>query len=625
MRHTTAPDIAPDGSALAFILSDDADPGGLPVAMQATLVDGVCGPARPVRIPTAGPALAVRYSPHARWLAVEIAPSGTERTEIWLVSTDPDDESAVLLRDDRDAKTSLVEWDAGTGAGARLAVDAVRADGLAEGRLVAPEDGSVQTVDSRVDGRLVAASAGYALMRVGPRANRELLLIDPDGSWRPLLPPQPGSTTDAGLVLPPRSDGEPVLLVCSDHHAERRRVLRVHAKDGVMRSRDLVTHREADVDEFRVSRDEATAAVLWNLSGRSACEVLQLDADQRVTARRSVVLPGTVAHGLRLTDDGAVLVCTVESPDAVPTVHLVDTRTGAVTAVAGDGAGEADGGGPAQEGTPGTSVLGVPELLHYTAHDGLELSGWLYRAPGTTGPQPVLVHFHGGPEGQSRPEHHDVLRAVTDAGVSVFTPNVRGSFGGGRAFLHADNRYGRFAGIRDLADTASFLVGAGLADPDRLAVSGRSYGGYLVNVAVTWFPDLFAAAVCACGMSDLETFYRDTEPWIASAAYPKYGYPIQDGELLKAVSPLQRLAGMPVTGEGAASTPVLFVHGLHDTNVPPSEYRQMKDALDTRGVPTAALELADEGHVFVRAVNRRRIAGAMVDWLRRHGVADRSV
>jgi prolyl oligopeptidase PreP (S9A serine peptidase family) len=67
-------------------------------------------------------------------------------------------------------------------------------------------------------------------------------------------------------------------------------------------------------------------------------------------------------------------------------------------------------------------------------------------------------------------------------------------------------------------------------------------------VAVTWFPELFRAAVCACGMSDLETFYRDTEPWIASAAFPKYGYPIQDGELLKAVSPLVRLSGMPATG-----------------------------------------------------------------------------
>ncbi|AGP31477.1 alpha/beta hydrolase family protein [Corynebacterium terpenotabidum] len=603
MRRTTAPDIAPDGSALAFILRDGDRLGGLPVAVQAPLINGVLGEPRPVRIPSNGPALSVRYSPHAHWLAVEIAPAGTERTEIWLVSTDPSDPSAVLLRDDTDAKTSLVEWDAGL-----LAVDAVREDGLAEGRLVAPEDGSVRVIDRRVDGKLVAAGAGYALMRVGPRANRELLLITPDGSWRPLLPPQPGSTTDEGCILPPRkNDGEPVMLLCTDHSSARRRVLRVHAKDGVMRSRDVITHREADVDEFCVSRDEGTAAVLWNLSGRSALELLSLDENQRVRMRRAVPLPGMVAHGLRLTDDGSVLALTVESPDVAPTVQLVDTRTGTVTEVTGgDGSGE----------TP----LGTPELLHYTSRDGVELSGWLYRA--ASGPAPTLLHFHGGPEGQSRPEHHDVLRAVIEAGVNVFTPNVRGSSGSGRAFQHADNRYGRFAGIQDLADSASFLVDAGIADASRLAVSGRSYGGYLANIAVTWFPEMFRAAVCACGMSDLETFYRDTEPWIASAAYPKYGYPIQDGELLRAVSPLQRLAGMPTSGEGAAVTPVLFIHGMHDTNVPPSEYLQMKAALDDRGVPTAALELEDEGHEFVRAVNRQRIAVEMVDWLRRFGVCE---
>jgi dipeptidyl aminopeptidase/acylaminoacyl peptidase len=608
VRHTTAPDIAPDGSALAFILRDDADPEGLPVAMQAPLVNGVLGDARRIRIPASGPAVAVRYSPHAHWLAVEIAPEGTERTEIWLVSTDPGDDSAVLLRDDTDAKTSLVEWDAGN-----LAVDAVREDGLAEGRLVSPVDGSVQVIDRRVDGKLVAAHAGHALMRVGPRANRELLLIGPDGSWRPLLPPQPGATTDAGCILPPREDGEPVMLVCSDHHSDRRRVLRIHAKHGVMRSRELIHYREADVDEFCISGSEEAGAVLWNLSGRSALEVLRLDPDQRVTARREVTLPGMVAHGLRITDDGASLVCTVESPDAPPTVYLVDTRTSRMTPVTGV---PVDG---------DVRLLGEPELLRYSAHDGVELSGWLYRAVGSdgapvTGPAPMLLHFHGGPEGQSRPGHHDVLRAVIDAGVSVFTPNVRGSSGDGRAFQHADNRYGRFAGIRDLEDSASFLVDAGLADRSRLAVSGRSYGGYLVNVAVTWFPDLFRAAVCACGMSDLETFYRDTEPWIASAAFPKYGYPIQDGELLKAVSPLVRLSGMPVSGAGAATTPVLFIHGLHDTNVPPSEYLQMSAALAQRGVPTAALELEDEGHVFVRPVNRQRIAAAMVDWLTAHGV-----
>ncbi|MGP9724002.1 S9 family peptidase [Corynebacterium sp. AOP40-9SA-29] len=594
MRHTYAPSLAPDGSAIAFVLHD----GVSPRAMQSRLDGGE----RPVVIPTEGPAVAVRYSPDGRWLAVEVSPAGTERNEIWLVSSDPDDPSAVLVRDHGDAKTSVVGWDGGL-----LAVDAVGSDGVAEGRMFDPVTGETRVLDRRADGQLVAAEGGYALMRVGPRGNRELLLVRPDGSWRPVLPPQPGSTTDDGYILPVADGGPPVLLVVGDHGADRRRVTRIRESDGVMGMRELTGHGTADVDEFAVSSDRGTAAVLWNHDGVSALEVFLLDDQQRVTVRRSVRLPGTVARGLTLTGDGIRLALTVESPDVPPAVHLVEGRSGLVTPL----------GPPVVPDRPLLAAVQQPQLLHFTARDGVELSGWLYRganpdfAPGH-GPRPVLLHFHGGPEGQSRPEHHDVLREVIDAGVTVFTPNVRGSFGGGRTFMHADNRYGRFAGIDDLEDCVRFLVSMGVADADRLAISGRSYGGYLTNIGVTWFPTMFRAAVSACGMSDLQTFYRDTEPWIASAAYPKYGYPIQDGELLAEVSPLHRV--------DRVRTPVLFIHGANDTNVPPSEFRQMKAAMAARGVPTAELVMDDEGHEFVKSVNRRRIAERMVSFLREHGV-----
>lgn len=598
MRHTYAPSLAPDGSAIAYVMHD----GVSPKAMQARM-DGRSGVERPVTIPTVGPAVAVSYSPDGRWLAVEVSPQGTERNEIWVVSSNPTDPSAVLVRDDGDAKTSLVEWDNLT-----LAIDAVGSDGVAEGRIFDPATGRTSVVDRRADGQLVAAESGFALMRVGPRANRELLLIRPDGSWRPVLSPQPGSTTDDGHIMPPDDDEPPVLLLVGDHGADRRRVMRVRERDGVMTARELISNPQADVDEFLLSEDRGTAAVLWNHDGVSALEILALDDRQGVTVRRTVSLPGMVARGMTVTGDGRTLALTVESPDIAPAVHLVNCRTGIVT--------------PLNKGRarPDRPLLGSeqqPQLLHFTARDGLELSGWLYRGANpefesAAGPRPVLLHFHGGPEGQSRPEHHDVLRGVIDAGVTVFTPNVRGSFGGGRAFMHADNRYGRFAGITDLADCVRFLVSMGVADPERMAISGRSYGGYLTNIGVTWFPGLFRAAVSACGMSDLETFYRDTEPWIASAAYPKYGYPIQDGELLRAVSPLSKV--------DQVCTPMLFIHGANDTNVPPSEFRRMKAALDDRGVPTGELVMDDEGHEFVKAVNRQTIAGRMVDFLREHGV-----
>ena len=110
---------------------------------------------------------------------------------------------------------------------------------------------------------------------------------------------------------------------------------------------------------------------------------------------------------------------------------------------------------------------------------------------------------------------------------------------------------------------------------DRVACCGWSYGGYLTLAALTFHPELFAAGVSICGMSDLGTFYRNTDPWIAAEAYPKYGHPINDRELLDRLSPLLRVE--------ALSAPLLLVHGANDTNVPPSESRQMFDAVRRLG------------------------------------------
>src|SRR5699024_3649509 len=251
----------------------------------------------------------------------------------------------------------------------------------------------------------------------------------------------------------------------------------------------------------------------------------------------------------------------------------------------------------------------APELRTFTARDGLGLSGWLYRADPGAGPGPTVVHLHGGPEGQSRPGYDDIARRMLDEGVNYFLPNVRGSTGSGRSFGHADDRYGRFIGIDDVEDSLLHLVEAGIADPDRAVVSGRSYGGYLVNATLVRHAGRWRGGIAACGMSDLRTFYRDTEPWIAAAAYPKYGNPLHERELLAEASPLRRFDAIDV--------PVLFVHGARDTNVPVSETEQAAEALREREVPVDVLLFSDEGHEFVKLSNRQLLGGRVVEFCRR--------
>lgn len=637
VRHSLHPCLSPDGKLLAAVVVDEE---GYPYAVQRPLApDGTgAGPERKVPVPTPGPVRRVAYSHDGHWLACEVAPDGGEREEIWLFTTDPDDHSAVNPFEFADATVQIVCWD-----GDVLALTAIDDAGVAEGRVLSASTQESQVVDRRVGGQLAHVRDGVALFRVGSRGHRELLRVDVGGAWWPLLPPDPGSTTDAGVVLDSgRDSGVMRALVRSDHHGERLRMLDVRVSANGTEVSELAARPDADLDAFSVSRDGSTAALLWNHDGRSRVQILDLrHGEPRELA--TPCLARVVVSSPSLTADGRLLTFCVEGPELPPRVVLWDVEQGAWTG--SEPGGDSDPQDPAPAvGAPGPlaqygpepaapsggssetddeddegdeerqplTVLAdsgkatfVPSLLRYPARDGLELSAWVYGAG--DGPAPTMVYFHGGPEGQSRPSYNNVLRQAVDAGYTVVAPNVRGSSGQGRAFSHADELYARISGLDDVADTVAHLVDAGISDPDRLVVSGRSYGGYLTLATLVRHPELWRGGIAACGMSDLETFYRDTEPWIAVAAYPKYGHPLQERELLRELSPIHGLAEVAV--------PVLFVHGANDTNVPLNESRQAIAVLEKNGVGTDLLLFEDEGHEFVKRANRHRLGDRVVAFL----------
>jgi dipeptidyl aminopeptidase/acylaminoacyl peptidase len=161
--------------------------------------------------------------------------------------------------------------------------------------------------------------------------------------------------------------------------------------------------------------------------------------------------------------------------------------------------------------------------------------------------------------------------------------------------------------IDDIASCAEMLVGRRLGAPGRIAVAGRSYGGYATLMSLVHHPDTFAAGIDIAGMSDLLTFFRDTEPWIARAAVTKYGDPARDASLLARLSPLRSLATIAV--------PLLVIHGTKDTNVPVTEARRLVTRLRLHDIAVDYLELPEEGHELRRAASRLTVLRSIVAFL----------
>ncbi|MBV9592328.1 MAG: S9 family peptidase, partial [Actinobacteria bacterium] len=332
--------------------------------------------------------------------------------------------------------------------------------------------------------------------------------------------------------------------------------------------------------------------LVWNVDGASELELLE-----PATGIRTMIdaVPGAVITGCVLSRDGHHAVVTVDDPAHPPQLWCLHIETGRWRQLT--------------EPVPIRAPLVRPELISFDAHDGLPLTGWLYRSVAHPLPGPAVIFLHGGPESQERPTFNANHQALAAAGITVLAPNIRGSSGFGRSFAHADDRYGRYDAITDVHSCARHLLVSGLADPARIAVAGRSYGGYATLAALTGFPDMFAAGADICGMSDLLTFYRDTEPWIAAAAVTKYGDPDHDRVLLEDLSPLRHISRI--------KAPLLVVHGELDTNVPITEATQVVTALQAAGGCVSYLELAGEGHEYRARSARLMLLDALVEFFRR--------
>lgn len=577
---------SPDGASIAYISSasgspqvwiHDRDSGA---SEQATHFDDQVG--------------GVEWSPDGNALAVSLAPGGGLNTQIHLVPVSGGDPKLIT------AGGTVNNWLGEFSDDGRFLTFSsnVSGDGsmhcyiydLAEDetKLIAENDGiGVVAAVSPAGGRAV-------IWRMKSRGNSDLYLLDIASGKEQLLTPHEGvAESDAARFL-----DDNTLLVATNIDREMIALGRIDIDGDGMASpfRIVASRDDAELEGMEVVDDGKRLATMWNASGRS--ELAYYDVDNE-TMTAGPALPAEIAGGLGASGDGRHLSMTVSGAATPQNIWQLDVSAGTFKKVSDS----------AHDGVDLASLV-RPQLVRYPAHDGLELSGWLYRSYGADGPGPVVASFHGGPEGQERPRFRATYQALLARGISVFAPNVRGSAGFGKTFMNLDNGALRFDGIRDIEATVDHLVTSGIAKPDRVGIMGGSYGGYMVMAGLAEYPTMFGAGANLFGVVNFETFFANTEPWMAAISTIEYGDPATEADLLRRLSPIHKV--------DQVTAPTIVLHGANDTNVPVVEAEQVVASLETRGIPVKYVLFPDEGHGWRKTANRVTSDVEIVRWFENH-------
>jgi dipeptidyl aminopeptidase/acylaminoacyl peptidase len=245
--------------------------------------------------------------------------------------------------------------------------------------------------------------------------------------------------------------------------------------------------------------------------------------------------------------------------------------------------------------------LSQPRAIEFPTKGGVTAHGFFYppknpdyAAPAGKHP-PLIVVAHGGPTGAVSTAFSPAIQFWTSRGFAVLDVNYGGSSNYGRVYRLRLNEMWGIVDVDDCINGAEYLIRQRLVDPERLAIRGGSAGGYTTLAAIA-FRDVFRAGAAYFGISDLETFAKETHKFESRYLDKLVGPYPQHRDRYVARSPIhQRL-----------SCPVIFFQGLEDAIVPPNQSERMYQALRAKGVATAYLAFEGEQHGFRRADTIRR-------------------
>ncbi len=259
-------------------------------------------------------------------------------------------------------------------------------------------------------------------------------------------------------------------------------------------------------------------------------------------------------------------------------------------------------------------ALANMQPITFTTRDGLTVHGYLTLPTGEGQKNlPLVLNVHGGPWARNIWGYNAEAQWFANRGYACLQVNYRGSTGYGKDFLNAgDREWGRKMHY-DLVDAVNWAIEQGIADPQKVAIYGGSYGGYAALVGATFTPDLFCCAVDIVGPSNLITLIKTIPPYwstFLAAFHKSVGNPDTEEEFLKSRSPLFKVDQIKI--------PMLIAQGANDPRVKQAESEQIIEAMKSKGINYEYMLFPDEGHGFVKPENRITFYTAAEKFLAKH-------
>lgn len=260
-----------------------------------------------------------------------------------------------------------------------------------------------------------------------------------------------------------------------------------------------------------------------------------------------------------------------------------------------------------------TGSFAVATLEYYKAKDGTSIPMFVRRSEKCKKELcPVIVLFHGGPEGQSLPGFHPLGQLSVENGFIFVEPNVRGSTGYGRSWMQSDNGPKRKNVVTDIQDAALWIkqnwVMNGVAP--KVGIFGWSYGGYSTLMGMSYFSGSYDAGVSLVGISNFVSFLQNTAPYRRHVRETEYGFLGKDLASLIELSPINHIQKI--------DKPLLIIQGANDPRVPVGEAVQMQKAMEVSGKMSELVIFPDEGHGSAKKENKILEWGYILEFFKKH-------